>query len=188
MLTANCVFADSSNRFAKEAPHPEVDGRVGKIAVAGVLQDSQVYLAGTVQESLGSHGRTEANHFADVTVYTWEEKRRIMMKGMFAVFGTLFSFAVAGGAQSERAETSLTFEVASIKLNTSVSTNRSINHSPGGALNATNVSLRMLITFAYDIRDYQVVNAPAWAGTEGYDINAKPDAGRGSGSAGLFTG
>jgi uncharacterized protein (TIGR03435 family) len=36
-----------------------------------------------------------------------------------------------------------------------------------------NVPLQMLITFAFDIRDHQLVGAPAWLVTERYDIQAK---------------
>jgi uncharacterized protein (TIGR03435 family) len=64
--------------------------------------------------------------------------------------------------------------VASIKPNTSLSTNQSINFAPGGQLNCTNVSLRLLLTFAYDVRDYQLVNVPGWAAAEHYDVFAKP--------------
>ena len=38
-----------------------------------------------------------------------------------------------------------------------------------------NVPVRMLIVMAYDIRDYQLSAAPAWAETTGYDIEAKPE-------------
>jgi uncharacterized protein (TIGR03435 family) len=73
-------------------------------------------------------------------------------------------------------EPSVTFEVASIKLNTTAETNRSINWAPGGQLNCTNVPLRMLVTFAYDLRDYQIAGLPAWADSDFYNILAKPSA------------
>jgi uncharacterized protein (TIGR03435 family) len=69
------------------------------------------------------------------------------------------------------------FEVASIKPNTSMGNNISINRSPGGGLRATNVPLRMLITFAYDIRDHQLVGGPGWINDYRYDIVAKPPGG-----------
>ena len=68
----------------------------------------------------------------------------------------------------------LTFEVASVKVNSSLNTNSSINDAPGGKLDCKNVSLRQLIAFAYNVRDYQILNAPAWAGSEHYDVTAKP--------------
>ena len=75
---------------------------------------------------------------------------------------------------AQSTETRPNFEVASIKVNTTLSSNRSINFAPGGQLNCTNVPLRMLMQFAYDVRDYQLANLPSWADTEPYDILAKP--------------
>lgn len=65
------------------------------------------------------------------------------------------------------------FEVASIKPNTSMGNNMSINRSPGGGLTCTNVTLRMMITFAYDIRDHQLTGGPGWMDSDRYDIVAK---------------
>ena len=70
-----------------------------------------------------------------------------------------------------------TFEVASIKPHGNIAdTNMSINDAPGGQLNCTNVSLQMLVGYAYDVREYQMLNVPAWAETERYDLLAKPSA------------
>ena len=68
----------------------------------------------------------------------------------------------------------MTFEVASVKLNTTFATNSSINRANGGRLDCVNVSLRQLIQFAYRFNDYQILNAPGWVGIEHYDIVAKP--------------
>jgi uncharacterized protein (TIGR03435 family) len=78
------------------------------------------------------------------------------------------------GAQTIETQPPAPFEVASVKLNRDLgNTNMSINDAAGGQLNCTNVPLRMLLTFAYDMRDYQILNAPAWADSERYDIMAK---------------
>jgi uncharacterized protein (TIGR03435 family) len=90
--------------------------------------------------------------------------------------GIALSLAAGIQAQTIGAEPKLSFEVASIKPNASLSGNRSINRAPGGALNATNVTFRMLMSLAYDVRDYQILNSPAWTGTEGYDIRGKVEA------------
>jgi bla regulator protein blaR1 len=67
------------------------------------------------------------------------------------------------------------FEVASVKPNTSMGGNSGLNRGAGGNLNATNVSLRFLITFAYDVRDYQLTGGPSWINTDKYDVVARPD-------------
>jgi uncharacterized protein (TIGR03435 family) len=70
-----------------------------------------------------------------------------------------------------------TFEVASVKPHANAAdTNMSINDPPGGRLECSNVSLKMLITYAWDVRDYQVLNMPTSAEDGRYDIEAKPSA------------
>jgi bla regulator protein BlaR1 len=69
----------------------------------------------------------------------------------------------------------LTFEVASIKPANPDAPGSSINFRPGGGLNMTNVPLRAMITFAYDVRDFQISGGPGWVGTERFDVMARPD-------------
>jgi len=89
----------------------------------------------------------------------------------FSAFAAALCLVLPAAAQTPP----LSFEVASIKINHDTgSTNMSINDSPGGRLDCSNVTLRMLLSFAYNLRDYQLVNLPGWADTERYDIAAKP--------------
>lgn len=67
------------------------------------------------------------------------------------------------------------FEVASIKPNHSGGGRVGIGLRPGGRFTTENVPLRLLITFAYNIRDYQLSGLPGWADSDRYDINAKPE-------------
>jgi uncharacterized protein (TIGR03435 family) len=83
---------------------------------------------------------------------------------------------VAASAVAQTTEPPPSFDVASVKVNTTMSTNSSINDAPGGKLDCGNVTLRMLISFAYNVRDYQILGAPSWAGLERYDVLAKPSA------------
>jgi uncharacterized protein (TIGR03435 family) len=59
-----------------------------------------------------------------------------------------------------------------------------VGYQPGGRLTATNASLKLLIQFAYAVRDSphplpllaaQVAGGPSWIDTPGYDIEAKPE-------------
>ena len=68
------------------------------------------------------------------------------------------------------------FEVASVKPNASMDGGMSINRSPGGAFSATNVSLKMLVTFAYDIRPHQLSGGAGWMDSDRWDIVARPSA------------
>ena len=69
----------------------------------------------------------------------------------------------------------LTFEVASIKPANPDAQGSSIHFMPGGSVKMTNVSLRRIIMFAYDLRDFQISGGPGWVGTEGFDISARSD-------------
>ncbi len=69
----------------------------------------------------------------------------------------------------------LTFEVASIKPADPDARGSSIQFMPGGGLRMTNVPLRAMITFAYDVRDFQVSGGPGWVGTERFDVMARPE-------------
>jgi uncharacterized protein (TIGR03435 family) len=67
------------------------------------------------------------------------------------------------------------FEVASIKVNHSGSHMVGIQPQPGGRFGATNVNLKLLITFAYGIKESQLSDVPSWVDSERYDISAKPE-------------
>jgi uncharacterized protein (TIGR03435 family) len=68
-----------------------------------------------------------------------------------------------------------TFEVASVRPNTSGSNQVSIGMQPGGRFNAVNIPLVILIRSAYRLQDSQLVGASDWIETERYDITAKAD-------------
>jgi uncharacterized protein (TIGR03435 family) len=66
------------------------------------------------------------------------------------------------------------FEVASVKPNTSLRPGSDFNRTPGGGLNAINVTLREMILFAYEIREQQLSGGPGWMNSDRYDVFAKP--------------
>jgi uncharacterized protein (TIGR03435 family) len=84
---------------------------------------------------------------------------------------TLPALALAVVSQAQQA-----FEVASIKPNSTGDNRVMIRMQPGGRLTATGVTLRQLISQAYNVRDFQITGGPGWIAAERYDINAKgPD-------------
>jgi uncharacterized protein (TIGR03435 family) len=71
---------------------------------------------------------------------------------------------------------SATFEVASIKRNTSGTLNSGMNNQPGGRVTVINMTLRQLVRGIHRLADYQVVNnAGDWLSTERWDIAAKSE-------------
>jgi uncharacterized protein (TIGR03435 family) len=71
-----------------------------------------------------------------------------------------------------RAQTSA-FDVASIKLNLTDSHTSSAGTDPGGKFNATNMSLKDLIAYAYGVRDIQIAGVPRELDSIKYDIVAR---------------
>ncbi|HXJ39017.1 MAG TPA: TIGR03435 family protein, partial [Bryobacteraceae bacterium] len=65
-----------------------------------------------------------------------------------------------------------TFEVASIKLNTSHPDGNGITTGQGG-LTTENTSLFALVRHALGVQEYQISGGPAWVRDLGFDINAR---------------
>lgn len=65
------------------------------------------------------------------------------------------------------------FEVASVRVNRSSPQGRFFRQQPGGRFEVTNMPLRDLIQFAYQVRNFQVEGGPDWLGTTSFDIVAK---------------
>ena len=66
------------------------------------------------------------------------------------------------------------FEVASVKPGDPASRQVRIGLQRGGNFTATNVSLQMLIGFAWDLRPHQISGGPKWLESERFTIDAKP--------------
>lgn len=64
------------------------------------------------------------------------------------------------------------FEVASVKPNNSGARNVGIRMTPG-RFRAENVTPKMLIEFAYNIKDSQLSGGPGWIDSDHYDVDAK---------------
>jgi uncharacterized protein (TIGR03435 family) len=76
---------------------------------------------------------------------------------------------VAAGTMSAQS-----FEVASIKPNHSGAASRFVHPTPG-KLNISNMTLKDLLMFAYQVRDFQISGGPGWINSDQYDIEAKAE-------------
>jgi uncharacterized protein (TIGR03435 family) len=92
----------------------------------------------------------------------------------FAAAGLTVILTVAAAAQSTEKPPS--FEVASIKPAAPGARGMGMQRQGGGSVRMINVTLRLLITMAWDVRDYQVIGAPAWLDNQHFDIVAKSEA------------
>jgi uncharacterized protein (TIGR03435 family) len=72
-----------------------------------------------------------------------------------------------------QADSPQAFEVASVRVNKSSPQGRFFRQQPGGRFEVTNMPLRDMIQFAYQVRNFQVEGGPDWIGTTSFDIVAK---------------
>ncbi len=92
--------------------------------------------------------------------------RKIAAGASLAIFMAWWMFG-------QPATTPLTFEVASIKPTAETGFRTGIQMQPGGGLRVNGATLKMLLTVAYDVREFQIVGGPSWISSDRYDILAK---------------
>ncbi|PWU00152.1 MAG: hypothetical protein C5B51_25775 [Terriglobia bacterium] len=69
----------------------------------------------------------------------------------------------------------LAFDVASIKPSAPDARGTQLQLMPGAGLRVVNATLKVLLGFAYDVRDFQISGGPGWIGSERWDVVAKSE-------------
>ena len=108
----------------------------------------------------------------------FSRKLLLTVSGLLAVAApVMFGLVNAPGGRSESpkmADAVLpSFEAASVKLNRSGDIRYSVSLRDSRRFTATNITTKMLIQFAYNVRDFQLSGGPDWINSERYDIDAK---------------
>src|SRR5688572_7205714 len=93
-----------------------------------------------------------------------------MSRAMTAV--CLAIMLLTGRAIRSQPQSPPSFEIASVKQNTTGASNVSVGARPGGYV-GTNVPLRLLIQLAYRLRPFQVVGGPGWIDSDRFDLAAR---------------
>jgi uncharacterized protein (TIGR03435 family) len=88
-----------------------------------------------------------------------------------AAIALLTTLAVAQTLASRPADA--TFDAASVKLNRDGGSVAGLRRLPGGRFEATNIQLSTLISFAYQLQNYELQGAPSWADTDRWNVIAK---------------
>jgi bla regulator protein BlaR1 len=89
--------------------------------------------------------------------------------------GACLALLSAVGLCGQSSTAPLTFEVASVKPSATDDRRSMIQIQPGGGLRTSGSTLKMLLTMAYDVREFQISGGPAWINTDRYDILAKAE-------------
>jgi uncharacterized protein (TIGR03435 family) len=87
----------------------------------------------------------------------------------------VFAAALSFMGRAQDAEKAPAFEVASIKPSEPGGRGMGFSRPDGGRVVMKNVTLRLLVTFAWDIRDHQLLGGPSWLDTAHFDIVAKTE-------------
>ena len=88
---------------------------------------------------------------------------------MFLVRGLAWTLITAATCAAQ------SFDVATIKPNAESDNRVMLRLQHGGRFTATGISLKHLISQAYDVRDFQITGGPGWIGSERFDINARAE-------------
>jgi len=83
--------------------------------------------------------------------------------------GPIFCQSLAGAKPS--------FEVATVKPSDPEQRGGMIQNQPGGRFVTKGTPLRVLITFAYRVRDFQISGGPGWIATDRWDVEARAEEG-----------
>jgi uncharacterized protein (TIGR03435 family) len=99
-------------------------------------------------------------------------------------FASAVTFVVVVGVcavpllgQTQDDQKPLTFDVVSVKPNTSGDVSVSMAPSPGG-VTLTNYTLQFIIRVAYRLQDWQLIGGPSWLTTDRFDVAARTSSGR----------
>lgn len=87
--------------------------------------------------------------------------------------GAVLVFVSAIPAFCQLPTTSLSFEVADVKVNKSGEARMAVDFQGGGKLSMPNVPMRVLIMFAYHVRAEGVEGWPSWFESDRFDVIAK---------------
>ncbi|HUI58288.1 MAG TPA: M56 family metallopeptidase, partial [Bryobacteraceae bacterium] len=154
------------------------------LTYAQALAQLESYRPARYGAALAANGGTLANRIARLLGQSRPMAPIGLGPGLLAIAVLLGAVTYGLFAQSN---THPAFDVASVKRNlTGIDPNQPMGggYQPGGRLHMVNLPLRGLIQFAYanhdaphwlPLPDSQVVGGPAWAKTDGYDIDAKPE-------------
>jgi len=98
------------------------------------------------------------------------KRAQVLLAAIFALGGQAQT-----GLQTGPVTAAPSFEVASIKPDNSGGGGISLNIEQSGRFRGTGVSLKLLMENAYQVKDAQIIGAPAWLASDRFVIDAKPD-------------
>ncbi len=145
----------------------------------GIVAVTKHYLSSPLACAAGVTGSDLRKRIFAIMTRTTSSPLTMTGKALLAAgLSLLFAIPVAIGvlrAQTLSEAPKHTYDVVSIRSNKSGANNVRIGPGPQGGVRTENTSVLTLLTFAYDVRDFQFVDVPGWVSTERYDVSFTPD-------------
>jgi uncharacterized protein (TIGR03435 family) len=147
------------------------------VGYAAALAELEAWRGGALNLAAAATGGSLLNRVRRILrVEVSQDSRMSAWTIGFIMVAAIAGFAANVVAQTMApAEPKPKFEVASVRENTSSSTEVSIGVEPGGRFGAFNIPLVTLMRSAYRLQDSQLVGAPDWTETSRYDISARAE-------------
>jgi len=99
--------------------------------------------------------------------------RKVILAFVIAAMAAAIAIAQQPSLPVADPNVSVSFEVASVKPNKSGERGGSLRRQPGGRVNAVNMPLNALISYAYQLAPFMLAGVPGWTANERFDIVAK---------------
>jgi len=151
-------------------------GSEPEIYAAGILNVCKFYLESGLACASGVTGADLKKRIEAIMTARILQRLTLARKLLLAAAGiSALALPIVIGIVNAQDAAPLKFEVATIKPSKSSGGKGGLEILPGGGLKIGGVTLRHLITFAYDIPENRVTGGPHWLGSETYDIVAKAE-------------
>jgi uncharacterized protein (TIGR03435 family) len=153
-----------------------------EVYAEGILNVCKFYLASPLGCVSGVTGSNLKRRIEEImtrrALYNLSPGKKLLLAGagMLAI-GMPVAIGILNTPQvrAQAAAPPLTFAVASVKPSSGDGDGVNILRQPGGSLRTTNTTLKTLMTFAYDVRDFQISGGPGWINTDRFDVVAKSE-------------
>lgn len=142
------------------------------------VESPLVCVAGVTGSDLKKRIEGIMKNRAGTNLNSWK-KLLLGTAGLLAFAGPIVTGALNASRLQTQApaswEDKVPYEVASVKPNKSGIPRITMTNRPGGGWDGINVTLGMLLRFAYQVQDFQVVGGPSWLYSERFDVLFKAE-------------
>ncbi len=155
------------------------EGLDADVYATGILNVCRHYLESPIACAAGVTGADLKRRIGEIVAGRGTLRLTVARKALLAAAGAaLAAIPMAIGllrAQTLPPPPQYTYEVVTIHPSKPDAVNIRISPGPQGGLRGENVTPLTLLTFAYDLREFQFAEVPAWAKNTHYDLSFTPD-------------